>query len=252
MTGALEGRVAIITGGGRGIGRAYCHGFAREDAAVAVADIADPSLVVGEILSMGGRAIGVHVDVTDRDSATRMADAVAAEFGHIDVLVNNAAYYTAVKQSPFERIEVSEWDRAFAVNVRGPWLCAAAVSPHMRAQRYGKIINVSSMTVHDGTPDFLHYVATKAAVIGLTRGMARELGEDNIAVNTITPDYIPHDQAYAATQPEWLEEWIIDRRCFKREEVPEDVVGLVLFLAGPGSDFITGQNIPVNGGSAFS
>ncbi len=252
MTGALDGRVAIITGGARGIGRAYCHGFAHANAAVAVADIVDPSPVVGEILGMGGRAVGVHVDVTDRDSVFRMTETVAAEFGHIDVLVNNAAYYTAMRQSPFERIEVEEWDRAFAVNVRGPWLCAAAVSPYMRAQRYGKIINVSSMTVHDGTPDFLHYVATKAAVIGLTRGMAREMGEDNIAVNTVTPDYIPHDRAYAGTQPGWLEEWIINRRCFKREEVPEDVVGLVLFLAGPGSDFITGQNIPVNGGSAFS
>ena len=252
MTGTLEGRVAIVTGGSPGIGAAYCRGFAAEGAAVAAADVADASEVVHGITKAGGTAIAVSVDVTDRASTERMAEEVSAEFGRIDTLVNNAAYYTAVKQSPFEDIQVEEWDLAFAVNVRGPWLCARAVSPYMRRQRFGRIINISSMTVHDGTPNFLHYVTTKAAVIGLTRAMAREMGGDNITVNTVTPDYIPHDRSYAATQPEWLEEWIVNRRCLKREEVPEDVVGVVLFLAGPGADFITGQSIAVNGGSAFT
>ena len=165
--------------------------------------------------------------------------------------MNNAAYYTTLQNAPFDELGVSEWDRAFAVNVRGPWLCAKAVTPFMRARGYGRIINISSMTVHDGTPNLLHYVATKAAVIGLTRGLARELGDAGIAVNTVTPDYIPHDRDYAARQPEWLEDWIVNRRCFKRGEAPEDMVGVIIFLAGPGSDFITGQNIAVNGGSAF-
>src|ERR671925_1918937 len=120
-----------------------------------------------------------------------MAKATADRFGKIDVLVNNAAYYTTMKRGWFTELDVEEWDKAFAVNVRGPWLCAKAVHPYMKDQRYGKIINVSSTTVWDGTPNFLHYVATKAAIIGFSRALAREVGEDNIAVNTVTPDYTP-------------------------------------------------------------
>jgi 3-oxoacyl-[acyl-carrier protein] reductase len=249
--GTLDGRVAIVTGGARGIGRAYCLGLAREGCSVAVADLADPSSTVEEIGAAGGAGVAVHVDVSDEASTARMAAEVLERFGRIDVLVNNAAYYTTMHHAPFEELGVEEWDKAFAINVRGPWLCAKAVAPCMRANGYGKIVNISSMTVNDGTPNFLHYVATKAAITGLTRGLARELGAHNIAVNTVTPDYIPHDRDYAANQPEWLEDWIVGRRCLKRGEVPEDMVGVIVFLAGSGSDFITGQNIAVNGGSAF-
>jgi 3-oxoacyl-[acyl-carrier protein] reductase len=249
--GTLDDRVAIVTGGTRGIGRAYCLGLAREGCRIAVADVTDPSSVVEEITAHGGQAMPVRVDVSEEASTAAMACVVNEHFGRIDILVNNAAYYTAMQNAPFDELGVSEWDRAFAVNVRGPWLCAKAVTPFMRARGYGRIINISSMTVHDGTPNLLHYVAAKAAVIGLTRGLARELGDAGIAVNTVTPDYIPHDRAYAARQPEWLEDWIVNRRCFKRGEAPEDMVGVIIFLAGPGSDFITGQNIAVNGGSAF-
>jgi len=181
-----------------------------------------------------------------------MAAAAVARFGRIDVLVNNAAFYMAVTKSGFEDIAVDEWDLCFAVNVRGPWLCARAVSPTMRAQGSGRIINIASMTVEDGTPDFLHYVSSKAAIIGLTRAMARELGDDGIAVNTITPDYIPHDKDYAAEQWAGLNAWIEGDRCFKREQVPEDLVGTLLFLASPLSGFVSGQNIRVNGGRRFA
>jgi 3-oxoacyl-[acyl-carrier protein] reductase len=177
-----------------------------------------------------------------------MAAVGVDHFGTVAVLVNNAAYYTSITRAPFDDITVEEWDRAFDVNVRGSWLCARAVSPIMRAKGSGRIINISSMTVEDGTPNFLHYVASKAAVTGLTRALARELGDDGIAVNTITPDYIPHDLDYAAQQPAWLDEWIEGGRCFKRKQVPEDMVGAALFLASPLSDFVTGHTLLVDGG----
>ena len=249
--GLLDGRVAIVTGGARGIGRAYCLGLAGAGSAVVVADLNDPTATVKEVEATGADAIGVNVDVSDKASTEAMAAAVNERFGRIDVLVNNAAFYMGVTKSRFEDISIDEWDLCFAVNVRGPWLCARAVSPTMRAQRAGKIINVASMTVEDGTPDFLHYVSSKAAVIGLTRAMARELGDDGIAVNTITPDYIPHDKDYAARQWEGLNAWLEGDRCFKREQVPDDMVGTMLYLASPLSDFVSGQNIRVNGGRRF-
>jgi 3-oxoacyl-[acyl-carrier protein] reductase len=137
------------------------------------------------------------------------------------------------------------------VNVRGTWLCCKAVVPAMREAGGGRIVNTSSMTVPSGIPHFLHYVASKAAIVGLTRSLARELGDDNIAVNTISPDYVPHDSDYAGRQPE-MAAIIANQRCFKRDETPEDLVGTVLFLAGPGSAFITGQNFYVNGGRLFN
>jgi 3-oxoacyl-[acyl-carrier protein] reductase len=248
--GLLDGRVAIVTGGTRGIGRAYTRGLAAEGCAVMVADLLEGEDVVREVVEVGGAADWVQADVTDPSSTEAMARATADRFGKIDVLVNNAAYYTAITRARFDELEIDEWDRAFAVNVRGPWLCARAVYPYMKRQRYGKIINVSSTTVWDGTPNFAHYVATKAAIIGLTRALAREMGDDNIAVNTVTPDYTPHDPAYASRQPE-LDRILTARRCFKRTQVPEDMVPTVVFLAGAASDFITGQNFLVNGGSVF-
>jgi len=250
--GLLDEKVAIVTGGARGIGRAYCHGLAREGAAVVVADLREPTDTVAGIEANGGKALAVEVDVADRGSTEAMAAAAVDRFGRIDVLVNNAAFYIAVTKSRFEDISDDEWDLCFAVNVRGPWLCARAVSPTMRRQGSGKIVNIASMTVEDGTPEFLHYVASKSAIVGLTRSLARELGDDGIAVNTITPDYIPHDKDYAAEQWEGLNAWIEGDRCFKREQVPEDMVGTLLYLASSQSDFVSGQNIRVNGGRRFA
>jgi 3-oxoacyl-[acyl-carrier protein] reductase len=212
---------------------------------------AEPDDTAREIEERGGEALPLAVDVSDLASTDAMASGTMEAYGSIDVLVNNAAMYTSIRHARFEDITVEDWDAAFAVNVRGPWLCARAVAPFMRRQGSGRIINISSMTVADGTPGFLHYVGTKAAVVGLTRSLARELGDDGIAVNTITPDYIPHDKDYASQQPEWLDDWIISARCFKRMQQPEDMVGAVLFLAGPWSEFMTGQNLVVNGGRRF-
>jgi NAD(P)-dependent dehydrogenase (short-subunit alcohol dehydrogenase family) len=247
--GALDGRVAIVTGGARGIGRAYCLGLAAEGASVVAADMVDASATVEEIGSVGGKALFVEVDVSDPASTEAMGRASFERFGRVDILVNNAAYFKTVRRGPFEELEVDEWDRAFHVNVRGVWLCCKAVYPYMREQKYGRIINVSSNTVWKGVPNFLHYVSSKSALIGFTRGLAREVGADNIAVNTVVPDFIP-DKEMARNRAGEAEA-IIAQRAFKRTQVPEDMVGLVVFLSGPGADFITGQSFLVNGGAYF-
>jgi NAD(P)-dependent dehydrogenase (short-subunit alcohol dehydrogenase family) len=243
--------VVIVTGGARGLGRSYAEAFAAEGFRVVVADIRGAEETASDIDAAGAIAMPIAVDVSDRPSTEAMAAETVARFGRIDVLVNNAGYFTEIHKKPFDEIDVEEWDHAFAVNVRGTWLATRAVVPSMRSARYGKVINTSSMTVPSGIPYFLHYVASKSAIVGLTRALARELGDDNIAVNTISPDYIPHDPEYAGRQPE-MADFIAQQRCFKRDQVPEDMVGLVLFLAGRGSDFITGQNFLVNGGRLFS
>jgi 3-oxoacyl-[acyl-carrier protein] reductase len=243
--------VVIVTGAARGLGRAYALALAREGYAVVVADLSPADDVVAEVAAEGGTALGLRVDVSEQGSTEEMAARTLERFGRIDVLINNAGYFTQIVKKPFEEIAVEEWDRAFAVNVRGSWLCARAVAPAMKSQRSGKIVNTSSMTVPSGIPGFLHYVASKSAIVGLTRALARELGEWNIAVNTVTPDYIPHDQEYAARQPE-MAALVARQRCFERDQVPEDMVGTILFLAGHGSDFVTGQDFWVNGGRLFS
>ena len=248
--GMLDGQVVIVTGGAGGIGSAYCRGLAAEGAYLVVADLVDGSEIVAEAEDLGAKAISVRVDVSDVASTEAMAAATVDAFGRIDALVNNAAFYLSITQGPMEEISPDEWDLCFAVNVKGSWLCARAVAPTMRAQKSGKIVNIASMTVNDGTPGFLHYVASKAAIWGLTRSLARELGDDGISVNTLTPDYIPHDAEYAAKQPH-VDGLITARRAFKRTQVPDDMVGTLLYLVSPWSDFVTGQNIWVNGGSGF-
>jgi 3-oxoacyl-[acyl-carrier protein] reductase len=247
----VSARVAIVTGAARGISRAYARGLAGAGYSVALADIADVAETAAEVSGAGGTSLAVQVDVSDPISTQRMADAVLARFGRIDALVNNAAYFSQIHKQPFDEIPVEEWDDVFTVNVRGTWLCTRAVTPAMKNQGYGKIVNTSSMTVPSGIPYFLHYVGSKSAIVGMTRALARELGGWNIAVNTISPDYIPHDEAYAGRQPE-MAAVIAAQRCFQRDQVPDDLVGTLLYLLGPGADFVTGQNILVNGGRLFS
>jgi NAD(P)-dependent dehydrogenase (short-subunit alcohol dehydrogenase family) len=247
--GVLADRVSIVTGGAQGIGRAYCLGLAAEGSAVVVADLLDGSPVVGEIEAMGGRALALEVDVSDPSATREMGSTVVAAFGRIDVLVNNAAYFKQARRGPFTDIDPDEWDRAFRVNVRGTWLCCLAVHPQMKARGYGKIINVSSNTPFKGVPGFLHYTASKAAIIGLTRALAREVGDEGIAVNTVAPDFIPDEEMMRTRTGDAAV--VVAERCFKRTQTPEDMVGIVVFLAGPGSDFITGQSFLVNGGALF-
>ncbi len=242
--------MVIITGGARGIGRAYALGMAQEGASIVIADLGDATEAVAAVRSAGGVAESVTADVSSEASTDEMAAYAVERFGRIDVLINNAAMFTTIAMGPFDEISVDTWDKVFEVNVRGSWLAAKAVSAHMKQQNYGKIINVSSMTVPDGTPGFAHYVSSKAAILGLTRALARELGEWNIAVNTITPDFIAHDPDVAAANP-GIDTMLAERRSFPRVQEPEDMVGTAVFLAGAGSDFVTGQNFYVNGGRWF-
>ncbi|MDE0321576.1 MAG: SDR family oxidoreductase [Acidimicrobiaceae bacterium] len=249
--GMLDGRVVIVTGGAKGIGRAYCRALAEHGATVVVADMSDAAETVDEVVLLGGEAMQLRVDVSDVAQTEDMATKTVEAYGRIDGLVNNAGFFMEAARVLMEDVSPEEWDRCFAVNVKGTWLCSRAVTPTMKAQGSGKIVNISSTTVNDGTLRFLHYVSSKSAVVGLTRAMARELGPHGIAVNTITPDYIPHNEEYASARPE-IDVAIRARRAFARTQVPEDVVGTLIYLMSPMSDFVTGQNIFVNGGSSFN
>jgi 3-oxoacyl-[acyl-carrier protein] reductase len=249
--GSLNGRVAIVTGGAGVIGRSYCLGLASQGAAVVSADLADSSETVDAILEQGGSAAGTVVDVSDERSTKAMAAFARERFGRIDILVNNAGYFVTLKRGPWDEIPVDEWDKSFAINVRGVWLCCKAVFPYMKDQRYGKIINITSHVFYHAVPRFLHYSAAKAALLGLTRSLAREVGEYNICVNNAAPSYIPHPALDAVNAP-GENDRVVAQRIFKRTQTPDDMVGTIAFLAGPGSDFITGQSILVNGGSTYT
>ena len=244
----LEGKVAIVTGGARHIGAAYCRKLASEGAAVVIADILDGDSVVRDIQGVGGRALALQVDVSNEADTSRMAAEAVKAFGQIDVLVNNAAIFIAVERHPFYEISAEEWDRVSAVNIKGPFLCAKAVFPYMKERKSGKIINISSSTAYWGTPNFLHYVASKAALIGMTRSLARELGEFGICVNAIAPGLVEHE---GQTAPKALTELQLKQRSIKRLQTPEDLLGTLVFLASSDSDFMTGQAIVVDGGSVF-
>jgi NAD(P)-dependent dehydrogenase (short-subunit alcohol dehydrogenase family) len=230
------------------IGKAYAIGFAKEGAKVALPDIASADHVVKAIRDMGGTAISMACDVADKKSVKAMVDEVARQFGTIDVLVNNAAYFMTVKKSVFWEMEVDEFDKAMAVNVRGSWLCARAAFPHMKRQGKGKIINISSGTALNGGQNYIHYVTSKGALIAMTRAMAKELGDYNICVNTVSPGFVVTegravDPAFNASR--------VAGRALKRTQVENDLVGTVMFLASSESDFMTGQLLNVDGGAHF-
>jgi 3-oxoacyl-[acyl-carrier protein] reductase len=246
----LKDKVAIVTGGGVGIGKAYAHGLAKEGAKVVVADIqeAEARKVAADIEQNGGTALAVPVDVTSEPKVQAMAAATLKAYGRIDVLVNNAGLYSALKKKSFMEIDSDEWDRVMAVNVKGLFHCVKAVYPIMKQQQKGKIINISSGTALSGSPFFLHYVSSKAGVIGFTRALAREVGNDNICVNSIMPGLTISG---ANQEGVMTAEQLADRRkrrSIQRDQYPQDLVGTVIFLASDDSDFMTGQSISVDGG----
>lgn len=250
MNASLKGRTVIVTGAGGQIGLAYCDALIAHGANLVMADLGDLEERAQQYRDQGGQAIAVQVDVSSNDDTQAMAQAALQAFGAIDGIINNAGFFRGCTFGSLMDIPAEEWDRCYAINVRGLWQCCKAVIPAMQRQGGGKIINVSSNTPYKGVPNFLHYVSSKAAVIGLSRAMAREVGEFNIQVNTLCPDLIP-DAGITATQGDEADRRTVAGRCLKRTQTPQDMVGAALFLLGEGSDFVTGQSLLVNGGAHF-
>ena len=249
----LKDRVAIVTGAARGLGRIYALRLAKEGAKVVIADILDGKETVDAVAAQGGEALYVDTDVTSEQSTQEMARKVVERFGRIDILVNNAALFGDLVKKPFWEIPVNEWDKVMAVNLKGPFLCAKAVYPQMKKQGKGKIINVSSGTFYKGLPNFLHYVVSKGGNVALSRSMAREVGDAGINVNTIAPGYTETEFLKENPQdPPEVTKMTVASRCIKRQETPEDLTGTIVFLSSDDSDFITGQTILVDGGSALN
>ena len=250
MTGSLADNVAIVTGGAVGIGAHYSRALAGEGASVVVADIAPGDEIVGAVRAAGGRARAVVTDVSDESSVRSLIADVRGQEGRVDVLVNNAALFATLGPTPFTAIDVEQWDRVMAVNLRGPFLMCKYVAPLMVEQGRGKIINIGSGTTLKGMPMLLHYVASKGGVVALTRTLARELGPHNICVNTLAPG-LTLSETLIEQQPQFVaaaREPAARMRSIQRDQVPEDLIGALLFLASPASDFVTGQTILVDGG----
>jgi NAD(P)-dependent dehydrogenase (short-subunit alcohol dehydrogenase family) len=249
----LDGKVAIVTGAARGLGREYCRRLALEGAAVVAADIRDPRETVGLVTGSGGKAIGVAADIAKMADCSAMAEAALKAFGRIDVLVNNAALYGGLKGGRFTDLAEAEWDACMAVNVKGMWQCCKAVVGAMRQAGGGSIINISSLAATFGLPFALHYTTSKGAVIGLTRGLARELGRDWIRVNAVAPSAVLTEgtEEFMGAKKERALQVIADGQSLKRNLTVEDLAGTVVYLASDASRFVTGQTIMVDGGTVM-
>ncbi len=246
----LEGRVAIVTGAGGGLGEGICSALASSGAAVAAVDVArDKAERVAERVSRNGACcVAFEADVSDRSSVEEMAKRVTGKFGDVDILVNNAAIYPI---RPWTEIREEEWDEVLAVNLKGYFLCARAVFPHMKARGHGRIINVASITFFIGFANLLDYVSSKGGVVGFTRTLAREVGPEKITVNAVSPGAFPTDAEKIHPNPDEYNRWVLDQQSIKRRGTPEDVGNLAAFLASDAASFITGQTIEIDGGWAM-
>ncbi len=239
MAGALEGRVAIVTGGAQGIGAAIVAGLETADATVVVADLNPPDG-------------GIRADVASEEDVSRMVGQALESNGRIDILVNNAGLYASLEMRAFTEIPLAEWNRVMEVNVASMFLTCRAVVPVMREQGGGKIVNISSGTPFRGVPFLLHYVTSKGAIVALTRALAKELGKDGIHVNCVAPGFTMSDGVKSHPEViEKLRDVAVASRTIQRDQLPEDVVGAVVFLCTPAADFVTGQTMVIDGGQYF-
>jgi len=248
----LSGKIAIVTGGTKGIGAHYSRALAAHGARVMVADIEDGATLAADIIQQHGpdAAASSVTDVSDETAVKMLVERTVEHFGRIDILVNNAALYAKLHPRNYDDWDIATWDRVMAINVRGPWLMARHVAPVMIAQKSGKIVNIASGAPYKGVPRMLPYVTSKGAIIAFTRALSRELGEHGIAVNSLSPGYILSETGLENTQH--VEEERIpvrNSRAFKRDAYPEDLIGALIFLASSDSDFITGQSLVVDGGA---
>jgi 3-oxoacyl-[acyl-carrier protein] reductase len=242
----LTDQTIIVTGAATGIGQAFALGVAAQGAHVLVADMHDADMTMDQIAKAGGRATYANVDVSNDASVKAMVDTALKATGRIDGLINNAAYFREVKLTPFEELDPDQWDRIFQVNVKGIWLCCKAVMPAMRERKRGSIVNIASVVAVAGQPGYLHYVATKGAVLSMTKGLAKECGKDSVRCNVIAPGFVITD-ATRDRPLEWQQSFL-KARAISREQRPDDLVGTALYLLSDLAGFVSGQTIVVDGG----
>ncbi len=250
--GRLDGRAIIVTGAAQGIGAAYAKALAAEGARLSLCDLETPEATLAAIKQQDGEAIGSACDVTDAAAVARLVQTTDKAYGGVQGLVNNAALFGGLALKKFDQITSEEWDKVMTVNVRGSFECVKAVLPVMRRQRYGKIVNIASGTVFKGTPMMLHYVTSKGAIVAFTRAIARECGEEGIRCNCLAPGLTMSEAV--RSNPAWIKPVVeanVASRCLKREMEPEDLLGTLVFLCSADSDFMTGQTVLVDGGSAM-
>jgi NAD(P)-dependent dehydrogenase (short-subunit alcohol dehydrogenase family) len=249
---SVEDRVVLITGAAQGIGRELARQFAAAGAFAVVADLnlAKAETVVKEIEDAGGTALAVKVNVADEASAEAMVSTVIEKWGRVDVLINNASIFATIEKGPFDQIPLAQWEQVLRVNVTGTYLCVKAVASHMRKEGFGRIINISSDAVTRGVGNYLHYVTSKSAIIGMTNSLARELGPHGVTVNCVRPGMVATE--VERDQPAESRARAAVQQCIPRGMVPTDLVGVMFFLATPASAFITGQTIACDGGYTHS
>ena len=249
----FDDKVVVITGAARGLGQEYARQFARRGASVVACDLRDCDETLGIIREEGAEGLALQTDVTSPESTAAMADATVEAFGGIDILVNNAALYGSLTFVPFDRLDESEWDATMNVNVKGIWQCCKAVIPAMKSRSGGSIINISSLAATYGMPNGLHYTASKAAVIGLTRGLARETGRFDIRVNAVAPNVVDTEATSEVfgDKRDKIVDVTLSQQAIRKPLEPSDIVGAVLFLASDLSKLTTGQTIMVDGGTVM-